>query len=382
MKEAASKAARPIPKSGFKGDCLTLVIRSGQFRRKTECHPSSFKIVADHPHTVDAGRRLTVTERSFERADAVKGFAGWLYLTYAGGGLIPRISLAVCKEAFNRWMDHNAARLGAALAFYTLLSVAPLLIFVIAVMAAFFGRHEAQVWIVRQVTHLVGQQGGAFVRSVLPHIHWHSSGIVAEIAGIIAILFGASGVCAELRSGLNTLWDAESGDKAVWRAMAKSRLFAFGMVLAIGFVLLISLLLSTMLAMLVRYFGELIPAPGPVLFTVNFIGSVYITAFLFALIFRYVPYARIGWGSAWQGALLTAILFTCGKMLVGYYLGVASIGSAYGAAGSAIAIIVWVYYSAQIFYYGAEFTWVNSTRNRNKALPEKPGTTAAKATGA
>jgi membrane protein len=311
----------------------------------------------------------------------MKGLAGWLYLTYVGGRLIPRISLAVCKEAFNRWIDHNAARLGAALAFYTLLSVAPLLIFVIALMAAFFGRHEAQVWIVRQVSHLVGPQGGAFIKSVLPYVHWHSSGVVAEIAGLIAVLFGASGVCAELRSGLNTLWDAQSGDKAIWKTIAKSRLFAFGMVLVIGFVLLISLLLSTVLAVMVRYFGGLIPAPGPVLFTVNFLGSVYVIAFLFALIFRYVPYARIPWESAWQGALFTAVLFTCGKMLVGYYLGVASIGSAYGAAGSAIAIVVWVYYSAQIFYYGAEFTWVNAMHNRNRpAPPEPPGAAAAKAT--
>src|SRR6185312_1719563 len=155
------------------------------------------------------------------------------YLTYAGGGLIPRISLAVCKEAFNRWIDHNAARLGAALAFYTLLSVAPLLIFVVAIMAAFFGRHEAQVWIVRQTGHLVGPQGAAFIQSVLPHIHWHISGVAAEIAGVIALLFGASGVCEELRSGLNTLWDARSSDKKIWRSIAKSRLFAFGMVLAI-----------------------------------------------------------------------------------------------------------------------------------------------------
>ncbi|HXE14039.1 MAG TPA: YihY/virulence factor BrkB family protein [Bryobacteraceae bacterium] len=282
--------------------------------------------------------------------------------------MIPRISLAVCKEAFNRWIDHNAARLGAALAFYTLLSVAPLLIFVVAIMAAFFGRHEAQVWIVRQTGHLVGPQGAAFIQSVLPHIHWHISGVAAEIAGVIALLFGASGVCEELRSGLNTLWDARSSDKKIWRSIAKSRLFAFGMVLAIGFVLLISLLFSTVLATLVRYFGGFIPVPGPLLFTVNFIGSVYVTAFLFALIFRYVPYTRIGWVNAWQGALLTAILFTCGKMLVGYYLGVAGIGSAYGAAGSAIAIVVWVYYSAQIFYYGAEFTWVNATWNKKQEV--------------
>lgn len=282
--------------------------------------------------------------------------------------MIPWISLGVCKEAFNRWIEHDAARLGAALAFYTLLSIAPLLIFVIAVMAAFFGRHEAQVWIVWQVSHFVGAQGESFIKSVLPYIHWRSSGVAAEIIGAVALLFGASGVFAELRSGLNTLWDARGGEEATWKSIAKARLFAFGMVLAIGFILLVSLLISTALAALVRYFGGFIPVPGPVLFIANFLGSVYVTAFLFALIFRYVPYARIGWAPAWQGALLTAVLFTCGKMLVGYYLGVASVGSAYGAAGSAIAIVVWVYYSAQIFYYGAEITWVNATWNKKQEV--------------
>jgi membrane protein len=299
--------------------------------------------------------------------------------------LIPRISFDVCKEALTRWIDDRASRLGAALAFYSLLSLAPLLLFVVAIVALVFGRQEAQSWILQQVRHLVGPQGATTVYTLLRDAHQPSSGFTAGFIGVLTLLFGASGVFSELRDGLNTLWECCAGGGNGWKGLAKSRLFAFGMVLAIGFLLMVSLILSTTLAALLRYFSEVIPVPGTVLLAVNFVGGIYMIAFLFALIFKYVPRVQIDWAEVWNGALFTAILFTAGKMLLGVYLGVAGVGSAYGAAGSVVAVVVWVYYSAQIFYYGAEFIWVNSKRRREHLTDSslnRPSSKLANAAGA
>ena len=274
--------------------------------------------------------------------------------------MLPKVSWADCKAAWARWGNHDASRLGAALAFYSLLSLAPLSIFVITVVAIVFGRQEAQSWILAQVTHLIGPQGASAVQNTLLHANQASSGFIAGVIGMLTLLFGASGVFTELRNGLNTVWDLRRQDTSGLKGIAKSRLFSFGMVLAVGFLLLVSLILNTALAAIIEFFGHLIPFPAPLLELVNFVISIYGIAILFALIFKYVPDARICWRDVWSGALFTSLLFTAGKLLLGYYLGVASVGSAYGAAGSLVAVIVWIYYSAQIFYYGAEVTWVHA----------------------
>lgn len=299
--------------------------------------------------------------------------------------MIPRISLEDCKQAFARWLDHRASRLGAALAFYSLLSLAPLLLFVVAIVALVFGRQEAQSWILEETRQLVGPQGASAVSNLLRHAHHSSSGLAAGFIGILTLLFGASGVFSELRDGLNTVWECCAGAGSGWRGLAKSRLFAFGMVLAVGFLLLVSLIVSTTLAAILRYFSHVIPVPGIVLLAVNFVAAIYMIAFLFALIFRYVPHVHVDWMDVWNGALFTAFLFTIGKMLLGVYLGVAGVGSAYGAAGSVVAVVVWVYYSAQILYYGAEFIWVHSKRRREHLTDSglnRPSSKLAKAAGA
>jgi membrane protein len=305
-------------------------------------------------------------------ANSTESFSEAKCLRYdrESGVVFPRISLDECKEAFARWNSHNASRLGAALAFYTLLSLAPLVIFVIAIIAFVFGREHAQTWILQQVAELVGRQGADTIRNLVQHAHRSSSsGLIASVTGVITLLFGASGVFAELRSGLDTVWDFQSSTSFSWKELIKNRLFSFGMVLAIGFVLLVSLLLSTAVAALIRYFSQVVPFPAPLLETVNFIISIYVIACLFTLIFKYVPETKIDWRDGWSGAMFTALLFTLGKILLGVYLGMASVGSAYGAAGSLVAVVVWVYYSAQIFYYGAEVTWVHASvlRQRGRA---------------
>lgn len=274
--------------------------------------------------------------------------------------MFPRISLNECKEAFARWNSHNASRLGAALAFYTVLSLAPLLILVIAIIAFVFGRQEAQTWILQQVAEFVGRQGSDTIRELLQHAHRSSSGLIASVTGVITLLFGASGVVAELRSGLDTVWDFRTSTEFSWKELIKNRLFSFGLVLATGFLLLISLILSTAVAATIRYFSQVIPFPVALLETINFLISIYVIACLLTLIFKYVPETKIDWRDGWSGAMFTALLFTLGKILLGVYLGIASVGSAYGAAGSLVAVLVWVYYSAQIFYYGAEVTWVHA----------------------
>ncbi len=262
------------------------------------------------------------------------------------------------KETFEKWNDHDAPRLGAALAFYTILSLAPLLMIIIAIVALVFGKDAAQNQISGQLRDLLGQNGADAVKTMLASSHNASSGTVASIIGIATLLLGASGVCGELRASLNKMWDAKPSGGAGVMGMIKERSFALGMVLAIGFLLLVSMVVSAALATIGKFASGLLPIPAIVLEILNFIVSFAVITLLFALIYKYVPNVKIDWKDVWIGAAATALLFTIGKFLIGLYLGKAGVGSAYGAAGSLVAVIVWVYYSAQIFFFGAEFTQV------------------------
>ena len=265
---------------------------------------------------------------------------------------------SMLSQTFSAWNEHEGPRLGAALAFYTILSLAPLVILVIALVALIFGHSTAQDQLLGQVDSMIGHQGSKAVKGMIEHAQEPASGTFASIIGVITLLFGASGVFGELRSALNKMWDVriDSGG-GVWGTI-KQRFFSFGMVLAVGFLLLVSLVISAALAALGKFFGGFLPMPEFVLSVIDFVVSLAGTAVLFALIFRYVPGTKIAWKAVWIGATVTALLFTIGKFLIGLYLGKAAVGSAYGAAGSLIVVIVWVYYSAMIFLFGAEFTHV------------------------
>lgn len=265
--------------------------------------------------------------------------------------------LSLLKAAFTRWNDHNAPRLGASLAFYTLLSMAPLLLFVVGMVSFVFGQTTARSWILQETTQLVGTQAADTVRTLLA-AQQHHSGLVPGIVGIVTLLFGASGVFGELHDALNTIWDVAPAQGSTWKQIVKSRAFAFGMVLTVAFLLLVSLVVSTVLAAISKYFSGLVPFPAALLEIANFLFSLLTIACLFALIFKYVPKTKLSWRDVWTGSIFTSVLFTIGKSLLGIYLGMASVGSAYGAAGSLVAVVIWVYYSAQIFLYGAEFTSV------------------------
>lgn len=293
--------------------------------------------------------------------------------------------LSVLKSSFARWNNHNATRLGASLAFYTLLSLAPLLLFVLAIVSFAFGQTTARAWILQETTQFVGVRGADTVRTLLA-AQQHHSGILAGLVGFVTLIAGASGVFSELHDALNTIWDVPPPQGSTWKGIVKNRAFAFGMVLTVAFLLLVSLVVSTALATVSKYFSSLIPFPAALLVVANFFLSLFAIACLFALIFKYVPNARISWRDVWTGSIFTSVLFTIGKSLLAVYLGMAGVGSTYGAAGSLVAVIVWVYYSAQIFLYGAEFTWMYAqqdvrgiSKHESGALPSPNLSKTAKA---
>ena len=274
---------------------------------------------------------------------------------------------SILRETIAAWSAHEAPQLGAALAFYSILSLAPLLILVLAMVGLAFGQSGAQSQIIGQIESMIGKDGGDAVRAIIEHAHRPAAGAVASVIGIITLLFGASGVFGELHGALNNMWDVKprSGG-AIWEKI-REKIFSFGMVLAGGFLLLVSLVLSAALSALGTFFSTLLPLPEFVLSGINFIVSLSGVAVLFALIFKYVPETEIDWNEVWPGAVATAFAFTVGKQLIGLYLGEAAVGSAYGAAGSLVVVVVWVYYSAMIFLFGAELTHVIARGGRVRA---------------
>jgi membrane protein len=274
----------------------------------------------------------------------------------------------ILKSSFADWNADNTPRLGAALAFYTILSISPLVILVIAIVSLVFDRSSAQAHLLAQVQSLMGPEGRDAVQTMLASSRKTSSGIVATVIGALTLVFGASGVFGELRSALNTIWDVKPKNSSGLWGMLRERFFSFGMVMSVGFVLLVSLIASSGLAAISKFFSGIVPVPSIVLGAFNFLVSFIGIAVLFAFILKYVPETDVRWGDVRVGAVGTALLFTIGKSILGLYLGKASPGSAYGAAGSLVVMVIWVYYSAQIFFFGAEFTHVYALSR----LPPKP----------
>ena len=267
---------------------------------------------------------------------------------------------SLLKATYSAWERHEAPRQGAALAFYTLLSLSPLVIFVMTFLSLLLDRTAVQTQVSAKIHSLAGPQAEKALTSLLYNSGRHSSGWLASMVGMATLLFGASGVFGELRSALNKIWDAQPVDTGI-TGFVRERFFSFGMVLSIGFMLMVSLVLSSALATASKYFEALIHAPLALLSVLNFLISLAGIAVLFALIFKFVPETEVHWRDVRLGAFFTAVLFTVGKTLIGLYIGRTGVGSPYGAAGSLVAMTVWVYYSAQIFLFGAEFTRVSST---------------------
>ena len=264
------------------------------------------------------------------------------------------------KQTTNNWLDHEGPRLAASLSLYSLLSLAPLVILTIAVASLAFGQSAAQRALIDEVQDLMGGEGARTVQTVIEHGKEPHAGGVASLIGVIILIAGASSVFGELQSALNKIWEVKPASDADLWSLMKSRMVSFALVLGFGFLLLVSLVFSAGLTAFGRFFSAHLSLPTPLLAATNALVSFAGIFVLIALILRYVPDVSLRWKEVWQGAVATAVLFTAGKALLGLYLGSTAVGSAYGAAGSLIVVILWVYYSAMIFYFGAEFTRVRA----------------------
>jgi membrane protein len=283
--------------------------------------------------------------------------------------------LNILKLTYQGWKEDKASRLSAALAYYTVFSLAPLLIIVIAVTGLFWQRDVVQSAVMSQISGLVGPEGEVFVSNLLTSASKPAQGIIATIVGIITLLFGALGVFNELHNALNTIWDVkEEETEGFVEAVKKvifSRLLSFTMILGIGFLLLVSLVVSAGLSAVQETVGNAIPISEILLQLANLVISIGVITVLFALIYKYLPDAEIAWRDVWLGAFVTAVLFSLGKMLIGLYLGNSAVASSFGAAGSLALLLIWIYYSAQILFFGAEFTQVYANNYGSKIVPEE-----------
>ena len=283
---------------------------------------------------------------------------------------------ALFLQVFGQWSDHNAPRLGASLAFYSLLSLAPLLLVVVSIVGLVFGHSAAQQQTVSQIEALIGPAAGKTVGAFLQGSRNTSHGIIATTLGLLTLLFSASGVVVELRDALNTIWDVPTKTTSGFgyvKEYVKQRLFSFAIVVAIGFLLVVSLAITTWIEALGALSSSILPGEATLLALANSVVSFLVITFLFSAIYKVMPDVRIEWRDVILGGAVTSLLFTIGKFVLGLYLGRASYASMYGAAASIVVLIAWVYYSGQIFFFGAEFTHVFA--NRYGSAPVKVGRT-------
>jgi membrane protein len=264
------------------------------------------------------------------------------------------------KETIEEWQRDRVDQMAAALAYYTLFSIAPLLVIAVAVAGAVFGEEAARGEIVAQIQGLLGKAGAEVVQTALANTQnpQAGNGIVASIISTLALLFGASGVFIQLQDSLNAVWNVKPSPQAGVKAVVRKRIFSFAMVITIGFILMVSLVVSAVLAGISTFTNQLFPALEILWNFFNVAISLGVFTLLFALIYKYIPDINIAWKDVLVGALFTSILFNVGKELLGFYLGNGSFGSAYGAAGSVVTVLAWIYYSVQIMLFGAEFTQV------------------------
>jgi membrane protein len=276
---------------------------------------------------------------------------------------------SIVREAGMEWLNDHATRLSAALAFYTILSIAPLFLIATAIAGAIFGQDAATGALANQLRGLLGDAGAEVAQTTLAHANRPKAGTIATIVGVATLLFGASGVFGELQGALNTAWDVKpKAGRGIWGTI-RDRFLSFSMVLVVGFLLLISLVISAVLAAFGDYLKGAVPGLPVLMQVANFLISFLLVTALFALIFKFLPDARIAWRDVWFGALITALLFTIGKYAIGVYLGRAGVATPFGAAGSLVVFVVWVYYSGLIVFFGAELTQVTAKHAGREIQP-------------
>ena len=291
----------------------------------------------------------------------------------------------VLSKAGNAWIDDHAQSMGAALSYYTVFSLAPLLLIAISVAGLVFGRDAAQGAVVDQLQGLIGQSSAEAIQGLLKNVSRPSEGIIATATGVAVLVIGATSVFAELQDDLNRIWQVPTRQKtSSWWAWLRTRLLSIGMILAMGFLLLVSLAASAAFDAFAAWSTSAIGGWEAVAHGVNFVVSFVLTTALFAMIYRFMPQATIEWRDVGIGALVTAALFSIGKFLIGLYIGKSALASGFGAAGSLAVLLAWVYYSAQIFLFGAEFTWAyaHAAGSRQGEVPAVAGGSPASAQAA
>jgi membrane protein len=282
--------------------------------------------------------------------------------------------IELIKKTFSEWSEDKAPHHAAALAYYAVFSLAPLLVIITAIAGLIWGREAVQNEVMGQVQGLVGQQGREFIQSMMASASRPATGIVATIIGIVTLLIGALGVFGELQNSLNTIWEVKpkpsKGIGDTIKRLIFGRLLSFAMLLVLVFLLLISLVVSAALSAFGNYLGGLTSIPPVILQIIHFIVSLGVISLLFATIFKFLPDADIAWKDVWLGAVVTALLFGLGRYAIGLYLGRSNVGTTFGAAGSLAILLIWVYYSAQIVFLGAEFTQVYANKYGSRIVPE------------
>ena len=287
--------------------------------------------------------------------------------------------LQVLGSAGRAWWDDDALRLGASLAYYTLFAIAPVLLVATAIAGMVFGAEAVRGEIIGQLDDFFGREGALAVRNLLEGASQRPAGIVANIIGSIAFIVAATGAFLELQVALNTIWRVKPKPGVYIREFLIDRLRSFGLVVAIGFLLLVSLAVSAALSALNAWLARRAPGFPTALSAISMLVTLVVTSGLFALLFRFLPDVRLRWKDVTTGAVVTAVLFTIGQQVIGLYLGQSGISSTYGAAGSMMILLLWVYYSCQILLYGAEFTRVWAARHGTRPKPESFAVKDAKA---
>ena len=277
-------------------------------------------------------------------------------------------------------MDDDAPSMGAAIAYYTVFSLAPLMVIVVALAGLLFGREAVQGRISAQLSGLIGAEGASFVEKLVAAASDTDKGLVAGMVSLVLLLVGSTSVFAELKSALDRIWQVPGSQKPSGAlAVLRARLLSFGLILGLAFLLMASFLVSAALAFVGSMAGGLLPGSAIVLYSANGILSLGVFTLLFAMIYKLLPSAHIAWRDVWVGAFVTAVLFEVGKLLIGLYIGKSGITESFAAAGSLVAVLAWVYYAAQIFLLGAEFTKVYADENGSLSARKAMQATKAKA---
>jgi membrane protein len=278
--------------------------------------------------------------------------------------------VALSGAAVRAWWDDNAPRLGASLAFYTLFAIAPVLLVAIAIAGAVFGAEAVRGQIAGEIEYLVGRQGARAVQTLLRGAHQSNGNVIATVIGAVTFVLTSTGAFLELQTALNTIWRVAPKPGLNLKAFLLDRIRSFGLVVSMGFLLTVSLAVSAALAAVAGWLQRWAPGTPLLLAVLDLALSVTVTTLLFALLFRYLPDVQLRWRDVTTGAFVTALLFTVGKQLIGLYLGQSSTASSYGAAGSVMVLLLWVYYVSQLVLLGAEFTRVYTQRAGARPRPQ------------